>query len=197
MTALRQFVRPRAASQPLEHCDLCSTPIASTHQHLFDPAFRRLICTCDGCAILFPGGETKYIRVPRRIKALNNFEMPDAQWDSLYIPIGLAFFSHHSPAGRVIAMYPSPAGSMESMLALEAWAELERQNPILKTLQPDVEALLVNRIKGARRYYMVPIDKCYELVGTVKTHWRGLSGGSAVWEAINAFFDKLQAASHA
>jgi hypothetical protein len=94
-------------------------------------------------------------------------------------------------------MYPSPAGSMESMLALEAWAELERQNPILKTLQPDVEALLVNRIKGARRYYMVPIDKCYELVGTVKTHWRGLSGGSAVWEAINAFFDKLQAASHA
>ncbi len=196
MKALRQFVRPPIATTPLEHCDLCNNPVGVTHQHLFDPGTRRLMCSCDGCAILFPGGETKYVRVPRRVRRLDDFCMSDAQWDSLYIPIGLAFFSHHSPAKRVVAMYPSPAGSTESALALDSWSELEQQNPILTTMQPDVEALLVNRVKGTRAYYLVPIDKCYELVGTVRTHWRGLSGGSTVWDAIDRFFDRL-AASHA
>jgi hypothetical protein len=156
------------------------------------------MCTCDGCTILFPGSAgTKYLRVPRRVRKLSEFAMSDAQWESLYIPIGLAFFSYHSPAGRVVAMYPSPAGSTESTLALDSWADLVEQNPVLSNLQPDVEALLVNRVKGARDYYLVPIDKCYELVGTVRTHWRGLSGGSAVWDAIHRFFENLAAVSHA
>jgi Family of unknown function (DUF5947) len=63
---------------------------------------------------------------------------------------------------------------------------------VLRDLQPDVEALLVNRTKGCREYYRVPIDRCYLLVGLIRTHWRGLSGGSEAWDAIDGFFARLR-----
>ena len=56
----------------------------------------------------------------------------------------------------------------------------------------DVEALLVNRVGSAREYFLVPIDECYRLVGLIRIHWRGLSGGSLVWGEIAAFFDDLR-----
>jgi hypothetical protein len=61
----------------------------------------------------------------------------------------------------------------------------------------DVEALLVNRVGRARgfsndEYYIVPIDECYKLVGLIRAHWRGLSGGPEVWEEIAAFFEGLR-----
>ncbi len=65
-------------------------------------------------------------------------------------------------------------------------------NPGLETLRPDVEALLVNRTRGRREYFIVPIDRCYALVGTIRRQWRGLSGGSEVWEAVAGFFDRLR-----
>jgi hypothetical protein len=70
-------------------------------------------------------------------------------------------------------------------------------NPPLVAMQPDVEALLVNRL-GARRgfaaseYYLAPIDACYQLVGLIRLHWRGLSGGTEVWQALSRFFAELQ-----
>jgi hypothetical protein len=54
-----------------------------------------------------------------------------------------------------------------------------------------VEALLVNRIRSARRQWAVPLDDCYGLVGLIRTHWRGLTGGKAVWQEIDGFFDEL------
>ena len=41
------------------------------------------------------------------------------------------------------AFYPSPAGATESLLPLTAWEEIVRENPALREMQPDVEALLV------------------------------------------------------
>ena len=41
-------------------------------------------------------------------------------------------------------------------------------------------------------YYLVPIDECYKLVGLIRTHWRGLSGGTEVWREIGAFFAALK-----
>jgi len=55
-----------------------------------------------------------------------------------------------------------------------------------------VEALLLNRAGAAREYFLAPIDKCYELVGTIRVHWRGLSGGDDVWREIENFFAKLR-----
>jgi Family of unknown function (DUF5947) len=186
--------KPRAE----EHCDMCGAGLLHQHQHLIDPASRRLVCTCDACAVLFyQGGETKYKRVPRNVRFLGGFQMTDAQWDSLLIPIGLAFFVESSPENRVLALYPSPAGSTESMLSLEAWQDIVQENHCLTEMEPDVEALLVNRLDHAREYYLAPIDKCYQLVGLIRSNWRGLSGGTEVWEKIHDFFEHLKAGSNA
>jgi hypothetical protein len=123
---------------------------------------------------------------------LSDFRLTDPQWEELHLPINLAFFFHSTRAGRVVAVYPSPAGGTESLLTLEAWQQLEEANPVLCELEPDVEALLVNRLGSAREHYRVPIDACYRLVGLIRSGWRGLSGGSEVWEEIGRFFSSLK-----
>ena len=55
-------------------------------------------------------------------------------------------------------------------------------------MEPDVEALLINRVGPAREYFLAPIDECYRLVGLIRLHWRGLSGGTEVWKEIQGFF---------
>jgi Family of unknown function (DUF5947) len=192
--ALRGLARQRDLR---ERCDLCGAGLVSDHQHLIEPVARRLICTCDACAVLFhANGDTKYKRVPRRVRLLSSFRMSDVEWDSLMIPIGMAFFVASSVEGRVLALYPSPAGATESLLSLESWNDIVQNNLSLATMQPDVEALLVNRLgagdQSGGEYYVVPIDKCYELVGFIRSHWRGLSGGSEVWIEIRRFFDELK-----
>ena len=79
------------------------------HQHLLDPVTRQISCSCDGCAVLFCGqAGAHYLRVPRRIRALTDFEMPDLQWESLMIPINLAFFYRDSAADRVQGYVSQP-----------------------------------------------------------------------------------------
>jgi hypothetical protein len=118
--------------------------------------------------------------------------MGDVQWESLRIPVDMAFFFYSTPAERVVAFYPSPMGPTESLLTLGAWEELERHNRVLEGMERDVEALLVNRVRGAREHFLVPIDECYSLVGLIRMHWRGLSGGRGVWDEIDTFFEDLR-----
>ena len=92
-------------------------------------------------------------------------------------------------------MYPSPAGATESLLPLHAWDSLVAQNLSLARMEPDVEALLVNRVGTKREHYLAPIDVCFELVGLIRVHWRGLAGGEIVWEEIDKFFSRLQTAA--
>lgn len=195
---LRRFVRRRSDA---ERCELCSAELTDRHQHLLEPIGRKLICACDACAILF-GGQTKYKRVPRRVRQFMNFRLTDAQWDGLMMPINLAFFFHSTPQGRVIALYPSPAGATESLLSFDTWDEIAMQNPALRQMEPDVEALLANRIGHSRgfanpEYYIVPMDECFKLVGLIRSRWQGLSGGTEVWREIAEFFNDLKAESHA
>ncbi len=193
---LRRFVRPRASAA--ERCDLCGAELSAEHGHLFEPPTRQLFCSCEACAILFSGQtETKYRRVPRRVRYLSDFRLADSRWESLMLPIGMAFFFHSTPAGRTLALYPSPAGATESLLDLSAWAEVVEENPVLRELEPDVEALLVNRVRGAADYYLAPIDECFKLVGLIRAGWRGLSGGAEVWQSIEEFFADLKAKSGA
>src|SRR5215831_17633522 len=120
-----------ASAAVAERCDLCGAPIPEGHQHLLEPASRRLECACDACAILFSGDHQKYRRVPGRVRFLPEFHMTDAEWDGLRIPIGIAFLFHNSFSDRVLALYPSPAGPVESQLMLETWEDIARQNPQL------------------------------------------------------------------
>ena len=187
---LRKFVKPRAK---VERCEMCSATLPPEHEHLVEPATRQMVCACQACAILFSGkGGLKYRRVPRRIRYLPTFQLTDAQWESLTIPINMAFFFYSTPAQKVLSLYPSPAGATESLLDLESWNEILDSNPVLQSMEPDTEALLVNRVRGASEYYLLPIDECYKLVGLIRTYWHGLSGGSEVWETIGKFFAELK-----
>ena len=80
----------------------------------------------------------------------------------------------------------------ESLLPLDAWNEIVAANPILEQMEMDVEALLVNRVGATREYFIVPVDECYKLVGLIRAHWRGLSGGTEVWREINKFYADLR-----
>jgi len=192
--ALRRFVRRK---RNVERCEMCSAEVGRDHPHLIEPASRKLLCTCNACTILFSGSGTKYKRVPRRVLSFADFHLSDGQWESLMVPINMAFFFHSTPDARVVAFYPSPAGATESLLPLETWADIEQENPVLKEMERDVEALLVNRVGhsrgfGAAEYYVLPIDECYKLVGLIRANWRGLSGGTEVWQEIGKFFDGLK-----
>jgi hypothetical protein len=90
-------------------------------------------------------------------------------------------------------MYPSPAGATESELHFETWSRLVGMNPVLRDLEPDAEALIVNRMADPPMFAIAPIDRCYMLVGLVKASWEGISGGAGVEQAIERYFNELRA----
>jgi len=193
-SALRQFAK---RDKTVEKCELCSLALRPDHLHLIELAQRKLICACDACALLFSGPSKKYRRVPRRIQTFPSFQLSDAEWNGLMVPINMVFFFKNSVENRVVAMYPSPAGATESLLELESWNEIVSHNPALNEMEPDVEALLVNRLGYSRgysapEYYQIPIDECYKLVGLIRAYWSGLSGGAEVWQQIGEFFRSIK-----
>jgi hypothetical protein len=188
---LRRF-RERSSYQ--EKCEFCGVGLAPEHRHLLEVAKRRIVCTCTPCALRFQdvvGGRFKL--VPRDIRYLSELDLSDAEWENLALPINLAFFFYSTPQQKMSAMYPSPAGATESLLPLTAWTSLVERNSELTTMVADVEALLINRVGTKREYYIVPIDLCFELIGLIRVHWRGLSGGDKVWEEVDKFFSRLRA----
>lgn len=190
IATLRRLAQPPVAA---ERCEWCSVGLAPAHRHLLEVANRRIICACDGCALRFEGvigGRFKLI--PREARALPGFLLADAQWESFALPINLAFFFQNSAAGKVTALYPSPAGATESLLTLKSWNVLLAANPALSEMEPDVEALLVNRVGSAREYFIAPMDRCYELVGLIRKYWRGFSGGEPVWGEMEKFFGRVR-----
>ena len=190
LAALRRFARPQRLR---EQCDLCSAELADEHSHLLELSSRRLACACEPCAILFSGQTAaRFRRVPRRAELLSDFHLTDLAWASLQLPVNLAFFVNSTLAGGVVVLYPSPGGATEATLPAEAWQMLVEDNPVLDKLEADVEALLVNRVGEARDCYRAGIDQCYKLVGLIRTHWQGFSGGAKVWEEIGRFMSSLK-----
>lgn len=192
--------RPRPApvggeAQPaVPGCEMCAEPIAGEHRHTLDLESRRVLCVCRACAILLDrdaAGGGHYRLIPTRRLRLERFRLEDHTWASLRIPVDLAFFFSDGSQQRVRAFYPSPMGPTESQLTLDTWTDLEEGNPILGEMADDVEALLVDRSGENRRYWIVPIDDCYRLVGVMRIHWKGLAGGKEVWDRIEGFFEDL------
>ncbi len=194
--ALRQFVQRPVRAAPVEKCEMCTAELTSGHSHIVNIESRSLMCSCRACYLLFTqqgAAQGKYRAVPDRRLYLRSFELGPRLWEELQIPVGMAFFFYNSALKRVTGFYPSPAGATESLLPLTAWQELTAANPILETLEPDVEALLINRRRGAAsECYLVPIDACYELTGIVRRRWRGFDGGEEARRDIDAFFDALR-----
>jgi len=201
-TGLRRFVAgaapptpPEPAGRQLERCEMCAEPIGEWHGHVVDLEGRGLMCTCRPCALLFTkkgAGSGRFRTVPERYRHAADVPLAAATWDSIGIPVAMAFFFTNTALGRTVAFYPSPAGATESLLALESWTDLLAATPALGELQPDVEALLVHRQENGFEFFAVPIDACYELVGLVRTQWKGFDGGEEAWTAINKFFAGLR-----
>lgn len=192
---LRRFLRPR--ERPGKVCEMCGEPLGERHSHTVDLTHRSLLCTCLSCGLLFTtagaaGG--RYRTVPDRHRRVDDLVLTAAQWDALAIPVGLVFLFRNSAMGRVVALYPSPAGATESELPVDAWDGIVAANPVLADCEDDVEAVLLRRLDGEGfACYLVPVDACYTLVGVVRAHWRGLDGGSEARREIARFFRDLDA----
>jgi hypothetical protein len=147
---LRAFAYPRV----MERCELCGAAIGDAHDHVVREG--KLQCACGPCAVLFEG------RGRVRSHARRADGVSDEKWAH---PVTLVYFVRSR--GRTLAFYPSAGG------AVQAPAEdLELE------LEPEVEALLVDRRRGAWR---VSIDHCHRLTALLRT------GGD-----VDRFFAELE-----
>ena len=185
---VRVALPPRATSKAT--CELCPLGIGENHRHLLHLVERRIICVCETCWST-RSGDPEFRPPGSRTLVLDDFDMSDEVWAGFGIPIGLTFLMRSSVSGGVVALYPSPAGATESELDLGAWDALCAANPILDRLEPDAEALVVDRTSPRHVYAIVPVDQAYKLVGLVKERWEGISGGRGVQEAVAEYFEAL------
>jgi hypothetical protein len=196
VTGLRGLARsPARASAPAgdtEVCDLCGAGISENHRHLLALSERRIVCACEACWAM-RAGEGDYRPTGNRTLWLPGLDVPDDLWASFQIPIGLAFFMESTVTACVVAMYPSPGGATESELHFDSWSRMRALNPVLDGLEPDIEGLIANRLADPPVYVIAPIDRCYALTGTIKSHWEGISGGPGVEVAVAGFFERLRA----
>ncbi len=195
VAGLRRFVRQPPSDRPPPaagpHCELCPLSLADDHKHLLDLEERRIICVCPTCWSI-RSGDARYRPTGSRTLWLEPFELTDELWAAFQIPIGLAFFLRSSSTGAIVGLYPSPAGATECELDLVAWQQLVSANPVLEDLDPDAEALIVNRMATPHVHAIAPLDDCYRLVGIIKSTWEGINGGAAMEAAVQSYFDDLR-----
>lgn len=195
LATLRRITADRPRPDPGERCEMCAVPMADEHSHVVDLTNRSLMCTCRGCYLLFSDqqAQLRFRGVPDRYFSFPDFDFTDADWESLQIPVGLVFCFRHSGMDAMVSFYPGPAGATESELPMSAWDDVLARNEVLGTLLPDVEALLIRRSpEGDFNAHLVPIDACYELVGTMRLTWRGFDGGQEAQAALDGFFDRVE-----
>lgn len=178
-----------------ERCELCATPIGDDHGHVADIRARSILCACAPCHLLFSpegAGHDRHRSIPDRVVDVGSAPGSTPVWERLDIPVGVAFFFHHSGLDRIVVQYPGPGGATESELTVDAWSEVVEAAPDLATMRPDVEALLV-RAGPEPAAFVVPIDRCYRLTGRLRLLWEGLDGGVEVRAALDDTFADLAA----
>lgn len=199
-SGLRRFVeapQQQPVREQVERCEMCGEPAGEPHGHVVDVDQRSIMCACRACYLLFTRPESgggRFRAVPERYLHDPDHPIGRAEWDAVGIPVGSVFFLRGDDG--VHAFYPSPAGATECQLDLAAFAALSERHPLLRQARPDVEAVLVRgEANGPVDAYVVPIDVCYELVGTVRLLWQGFDGGAEARAAIDACYDRIRAAA--
>jgi hypothetical protein len=174
-----------AAATVIEHCELCAAPVLPEHRHVVNLDSRALLCACRPCSLLFeyPDAALAYRTVPERYAALP--ALSRTEWDSLEVPVGLAFVFRNSRQDRAVVCYPGPAGVTEADLSVSVSEAFARATP-------DVEAVLIRAQEGDFERFVVPIDACYALVGHLRTLWRGFDGGPEAHARVAEFFADVE-----
>ena len=189
----RTIQRGAADTGQAERCDMCARTIPARHRHALDTQQADLMCLCRPCALLFDrdaASQGHYRLVPERRLRLEGLATA-----ALGVPVGLAYFVGDADGG-VVAHYPSPAGSASWDIDADVWRSQVTACPALAGLVPEVEALLVNTLRGMEERWIVPIDDCFGLIALIGREWTGMSGGSRVWPQIEAFFATLKEGTH-
>ena len=196
LRSLRRLSAPKPSTEttPQERCEFCAVNIGERHGHVADTTDHRLLCVCRPCYLLFApsgAGGGRYRGVGEEVRMVTDLALDDVRWDALRVPVDLVFFFRQTGVDHLLAFYPGPGGATESELDLRAWTDIAADNPVLEQMASDVEAILLRRHQDGFSCHLVPIDVCYELVGTVRLKWTGLGGGPEVWRDIDAFFADL------
>jgi hypothetical protein len=178
-----------------ERCEMCREVLDARHGHVVEIEQRSIVCACRACYLLFisegaAGGH--YRSVPERVRHDPATPLDEADWNELQIPVAMAFFFVNSALGRVVAGYPSPGGMTECELDLAAWDRLVAAYPLFAAMTPDVEAVFVNRAEPGGEVFLLPIDRCYSLVGELRLRWQGFDGGAEAHAALAAFLADLR-----
>jgi hypothetical protein len=197
---LSQPAPPTPEAEQVERCEFCAVAVDERHGHVADLHDHRLLCVCRPCYLLFGpqgAGGGRYRGVGEDVRRVADLDLDESRWDALRIPVDLVFFFRQSGVEGLLCFYPGPGGATESELDLSAWSGICAANPVVDTLEPDVEAVLLRRHDGGFSCYLVPVDVCYELVGVVRQSWTGLGGGPEVWSRIAEFFAGLDARADA
>jgi len=166
---VRRLYRASRRGAEGDRCDLCAEPLASDHEHLFAPRERALACVCAGCALI---QIARYRRVPKRFTPVAIDSR--ALLAMLGVPVGVAAILVHED-GRKVVTYPGPAGLVE--------AALDEELADMPPLEPEVEALVCSSLAGGGAW-IAGIDIVFELIGELRRHWRGLTGGAEAPAAI-------------
>ena len=102
-----------------------------------------------------------------------------------------------STAARRSGWWRNIRARAERWSRLSTWSTGTRSSSailLLKRFEPDVEALLVNRVADPPRYYRAPIDQCFRLVGMIRTTGADFPVETEVWREIDRFFGELEQA---
>lgn len=177
--ALRRFTlrdrqRTEARESSTERCELCATPLHSTHDHLLDPHARGVFCACSACAILFPDGATtansaqRYVRMRSRVAALPQAAVTEHDLVLLGAPVRLAVLCPSTLHDALFMVYPSAAGPVESRARLETWRQLAAKQPELAAVRHDRDAVIADLRAPSRAALHVSLDVAYELLGTLR-----------------------------
>lgn len=164
-----------------ERCELCSAPLEEPHPHLFEARTRQMRCACRGCSLIVPTGGTHRV-VPRRFDAL---AIDAKAWLlTLGVPVGVAAIVRRDD-GRTVVCYPGAAGLVESELATDELVNVP-------ALEPEVEAVVLSSLPDGGAWH-TGIDVVFEIVGAVRTAWRGMTGGPDVPTAIRKVIEGARA----
>ena len=186
LAALRRFTQP---APTLARCELCAGTLDSRHAHLFEPEPRRLLCACTACALLFPSAHgAQRVRVETRVQPLRDLQLSDLDWTALDVPVRLVFLCPSARHQQLFATYPSPQGAVEARLPLAAWQALTRAHPQLNSVEPELDALVIDGRAEPSSSTRVSIDVCHALVGHLRAHRRSV----AAWRALEQALVRLQ-----